>query len=27
VADWVFMTAEEKETVWQRILAQGYPRR
>ena len=27
VADWVFMTAEEKELVWQRILAQGYPRR
>ena len=27
VADWVFMSAEEKELVWQRILAQGYPRR
>jgi hypothetical protein len=27
VADWVFMTAEEKERVWQRILAEGYPRR
>jgi predicted Fe-S protein YdhL (DUF1289 family) len=27
VADWVFMTAEEKEQVWQRILAEGYPRR
>jgi predicted Fe-S protein YdhL (DUF1289 family) len=27
VAEWVFMTAEQKEVVWQRILAQGYPRR
>ncbi len=27
VAHWVAMTAEHKETVWQRILAQGYPRR
>jgi hypothetical protein len=23
----VAMTAEQKEVVWQRILAQGYPRR
>lgn len=27
VAQWVFMTADEKEVVWQRILAEGYPRR
>jgi predicted Fe-S protein YdhL (DUF1289 family) len=27
VAHWVSMTAEQKEAVWQRILAQGYPRR
>jgi predicted Fe-S protein YdhL (DUF1289 family) len=27
VAHWVAMSAEEKEIVWQRILAQGYPRR
>lgn len=27
VAHWVSMTALEKELVWQRILAQGYPRR
>lgn len=27
VAHWVSMTAEQKESVWQRILAQGYPRR
>ncbi|WP_019141539.1 DUF1289 domain-containing protein [Noviherbaspirillum massiliense] len=27
VAQWVFMTDEEKEKVWQRITAQGYPRR
>lgn len=27
VAHWVSMTAEQKEGVWQRILAQGYPRR
>ena len=27
VAHWVSMTAEQKEVVWQRILAQGYPRR
>jgi predicted Fe-S protein YdhL (DUF1289 family) len=27
VAHWVSMTADQKELVWQRILAQGYPRR
>jgi hypothetical protein len=27
VAHWVSMTAEQKEAVWRRILAQGYPRR
>ena len=27
VAHWVSMTAEAKELVWTRILAQGYPRR
>ena len=27
VAHWVSMSAPEKEIVWQRILAQGYPRR
>ena len=27
VANWVFMTDEEKQVVWTRILAQGYPRR
>ena len=27
VANWVSMGPEEKEVVWQRILAQGYPRR
>ena len=27
VAHWVSMTDEEKEVVWVRILAQGYPRR
>ncbi len=27
VAEWVFMSDEQKEEVWQRILAQGYPRR
>ena len=27
VAHWVSMTDEAKELVWQRILAQGYPRR
>lgn len=27
VAHWVSMTAEQKEAVWVRILAEGYPRR
>lgn len=27
VAHWVSMTPEQKEAVWVRILAQGYPRR
>ena len=27
VAHWVSMSAAQKEVVWQRILAQGYPRR
>jgi len=27
VAHWVSMTEAEKELVWQRITAQGYPRR
>jgi len=27
VAHWVSMSADAKELVWQRILAQGYPRR
>ncbi|SFV16880.1 hypothetical protein SAMN05216552_10568 [Pseudoduganella namucuonensis] len=27
VAHWVSMTAEQKEAVWERITAQGYPRR
>ncbi|CAN7434624.1 DUF1289 domain-containing protein [Pseudoduganella sp. LjRoot289] len=27
VAHWVSMTDEQKELVWQRITAQGYPRR
>lgn len=27
VANWVFMTEEEKERVWIRITAEGYPRR
>ena len=27
VANWVSMDAAAKELVWQRILAQGYPRR
>jgi uncharacterized protein len=27
VAHWVSMTAADKEIVWQRITAQGYPRR
>jgi hypothetical protein len=27
VANWVFMNDEEKQAVWKRIRAQGYPRR
>ena len=27
VAHWVSMSADEKERVWVRILAEGYPRR
>lgn len=27
VSNWVFMTEEEKQIVWHRIRAQGYPRR
>jgi predicted Fe-S protein YdhL (DUF1289 family) len=27
VSNWVFMTDAEKQVVWQRIRAQGYPRR
>jgi len=27
VANWVFMSAADKQAVWQRIRAQGYPRR
>ena len=27
VAHWVSMGAQEKEAVWERILAQGFPRR
>jgi len=27
VANWVFMSDEEKQAVWQRIRVQGYPRR
>lgn len=27
VAHWVSMNGADKELVWQRILAQGYPRR
>lgn len=27
VADWVFMDDAQKEQVWTRILAEGYPRR
>ena len=26
VANWVFMNAQEKELVWQRITVEGYPR-
>ena len=27
VANWVFMTQDEKDAVWQRITREGYPRR
>ncbi|MGE4368961.1 MAG: DUF1289 domain-containing protein [Burkholderiaceae bacterium] len=27
VANWVFLSPEERAAVWQRIRAQGYPRR
>ena len=27
VANWVFLSPEERQAVWQRIRAQGYPRR
>jgi predicted Fe-S protein YdhL (DUF1289 family) len=27
VANWVFMSEEEKNVVWERILREGYPRR
>jgi predicted Fe-S protein YdhL (DUF1289 family) len=27
VSQWVFMTEEEKDRVWVRITAEGYPRR
>jgi len=27
VANWVFLSDDEKRVVWQRITAQGYPRR
>jgi predicted Fe-S protein YdhL (DUF1289 family) len=27
VSQWVFMTPEEKDKVWTRIIAEGYPRR
>jgi len=27
VAEWVFMSDDDKEKVWQRITAEGYPRR
>jgi len=27
VSNWVFMTPEEKDTVWDRILSQGFPKR
>jgi predicted Fe-S protein YdhL (DUF1289 family) len=27
VAEWVFMDAAQKEAVWHRITAEGYPRR
>nr|WP_217345297.1 DUF1289 domain-containing protein [Noviherbaspirillum sp. L7-7A]MBV0879551.1 DUF1289 domain-containing protein [Noviherbaspirillum sp. L7-7A] len=27
VANWVFMSEEEKNVVWERIIREGYPRR
>jgi predicted Fe-S protein YdhL (DUF1289 family) len=27
VSQWVVMTEQQKDKVWERILAQGYPRR
>jgi hypothetical protein len=27
VSNWVFMTPEEKDTVWDRILSEGFPKR
>ena len=27
VADWVFMSDQQKDAVWTRILSEGYPRR
>ena len=27
VANWVFLSAEEKKQIWERIKSQGYPRR
>ena len=27
VADWVFMSDQQKAVVWTRILSEGYPRR
>lgn len=27
VANWVFLTQEEKDVIWERILSEGYPRR
>ncbi|OZI32568.1 DUF1289 domain-containing protein [Bordetella genomosp. 10] len=27
VAEWVFLSPEEKQVIWTRIRAEGYPRR
>jgi hypothetical protein len=27
VSNWVFMTPEEKDSCWDRILSQGFPKR
>jgi len=27
VADWVFMSDQQKDVVWTRLLSEGYPRR